>query len=81
MKPVLDWDSVPIIFDIPMAARILGVTPEGIKRRCQLGEFPAFKDGKLWRIDRDEFREYLRQKSVYKIGAERDVRSAGHGHT
>jgi excisionase family DNA binding protein len=65
---ITEWDNVPVIFDIPMAARILGVTPEGVKRRCQLGELPAFKDGKLWRFEKTAFIDYIREKSVYRIG-------------
>lgn len=69
---ITDWDNVPVVFDIPMAARILGVTPEGIKRRCQRGELPAFKDGKLWRFEKTAFMDYISGRNVYKMDTEKE---------
>ncbi len=67
MNPITNWDDVPVVFDLPLAARILGVTYEGIKKRCQKGEIPAFKDGKLWRMEKEALRDYIRKRSVIKI--------------
>ena len=64
---ITDWSNVPVVFDIPMAARILGVTPEGVKKRCQRGELPAFKDGKLWRFEKDAFLDYIKSNLVSKV--------------
>lgn len=58
-RPITSWEEVPVIFDIPMAARLLGKTPENITRRCQSGEFPAFKDGKEWRITKEALLKYI----------------------
>ena len=66
-KPVTSWDDVPVIFDLPMAARLLGKSYDNVKKCCQRGELPAFKDGKLWRMEKDALRDYIRQRSVVKL--------------
>lgn len=58
---VTSWEDVPVIFDIPMAARIIGAKPASVKRRCQRGDFPAFKNGKLWRITKEALLKYINE--------------------
>jgi excisionase family DNA binding protein len=53
VKPVCSWDEVPVIMDIPMAARIVGQHPDYIKKRAQKGDFPAFKVGSQWRVEKE----------------------------
>lgn len=60
-RPITSWEDVPVIFDIPMAARLLGKTPESLTKRCQDGNFPAFKDGKSWRITKEAFFKYINE--------------------
>ena len=59
---ITSWDKVPIVMDLPYAARIVGVTPENLKKRCQRGQFPAYKEGALWRVEKDELRNYMRMR-------------------
>ena len=61
MPNITDWGNVPIVFDIPMAARILGKTYDNIQKRCKRGELPAFKDGTQWRFEKETFLEYVHQ--------------------
>ena len=49
-KQVTSWEDVPIIMDLPFAARIVGQSPEYLKKRAQRGEFPAFKESGEWRV-------------------------------
>lgn len=58
-KPVTSWNEVPLILDPPFVARILGRTPDKIRRRCLTGEIPAYKDGKEWRILKDDLIKYI----------------------
>ena len=53
------WDDLPILLDLPLAARVLGVTGETLKRQAQSGTFPAIKCGKCWRISKRSLREYV----------------------
>lgn len=57
--PVTDWKEVPVIFDIPMACRILGKTTESVRKMLTTGELPAQKAGNEWRIRKDKMMEYL----------------------
>jgi hypothetical protein len=50
LKPVTDWGNVPLVLDLPLAARIVGSSPEYLKKRAQRGDFPAYKEGKQWRV-------------------------------
>lgn len=51
-KYYYDWDSVPVIMDIPMACALLGVGCETLRKMLQNGDLPGFKVGQAWRINR-----------------------------
>lgn len=57
-----NWDDVPVIFDLALAARLMGVTAEYLQKQAKLGLFPAHKIARVWRVDKDEFREYLKNQ-------------------
>lgn len=57
------WDDVPVIFDIPYAARLFGFTTDVMSRKCANGEFPAHKVFGKWRINKDEAIAYLHGES------------------
>lgn len=57
---ITDWDQVPIIMDLPLAARIVGKSPETLKKLAQRGGFPAYKDGKFWRVTKEALLEHTR---------------------
>lgn len=63
-RPITSWEQVPIVFDIPLAARILGMSVEHTRRMCKRGELPAFRCGKMWRFKKEDFLEYIRDNSV-----------------
>ena len=58
-KNITSWDEVPIVMDLPLAARIVGATPEALAKRCQKGTFPGYKEGKLWRVEKEALREHI----------------------
>jgi len=54
------WEDLPIVFDLIIAARILGKSYAGMKHDAQRGLVPgAFKNGKLWRVSKQKFMEYV----------------------
>ena len=60
---VTNWDELPIIMDLPLAARVLGVVPETLKKYAIAGVFPAFKpDNKSWRVTKDALKKYIKEK-------------------
>ena len=57
---ITNWDQVPVVIDLPFAARILGQSIETLKKRSQRGELPgAFKAGREWRINKAALRNYI----------------------
>ncbi|MBR1433043.1 MAG: helix-turn-helix domain-containing protein [Ruminiclostridium sp.] len=57
---ITDWDQVPVVFDVPMAARILAMTDQKIRKMCREGDLPAFKVGEnSWRFNKEAFMEFL----------------------
>lgn len=59
-KPIVDWDTVPVVIDLPYAARILGCSVEALRKRAQRRQVPAHKPIKDWLFDKEELREYIR---------------------
>jgi len=61
---ITNWEQVPVVIDLPFAARILGQSIETLKKRSQRGEMPgAFKAGRDWRIEKDALRKYIEGRS------------------
>ena len=59
-QTITDWQSVPVIFDLPFCSRILGQSVESLKKRAQRGELPgAFKCGGHWRVDKSALRSHI----------------------
>jgi len=54
-----DWADVPIVMDLIYASRIVGVSPEYLKKRAQKGDFPAYKEGNQWRITKDALMRHV----------------------
>ena len=60
---ITSWEQVPVVIDLPFAARILGQSIETLKKRSQRGELPgAFKAGRDWRVTKDALRRYIEGK-------------------
>lgn len=46
------WEDIPLIFDIPVMACLLGRSYDSVKKMCQQSKIPAFKLGNEWRFDK-----------------------------
>jgi excisionase family DNA binding protein len=57
------WERVPVVMDLSYAAVLLGVSLDRLRKLAQRGEFPAFKVGKLWRVNKTDMLSYI-QKQV-----------------
>lgn len=64
LKKETNWDKVPVIFDLAYAATLLGISLDSLHKQCQKGLFPAFKVGKLWRVNKDDLMTYIDQRKV-----------------
>jgi len=64
-RVIADWSSVPLIFDLPYASRLLGQSVESLKKKAQRGELPgAFKCGSQWRVGKDTLKSYIERAVV-----------------
>lgn len=59
-KLTYNWDEVPVVLDVPLAARILGFTVDSVSRKCKSGELPAHKIMGEWRFCKDELISYIK---------------------
>jgi len=56
--------------DLPYAARIVGVTPAALAKRCQRGTFPGYREGKYWRVEKSTLREHIEKNRTPARSAE-----------
>lgn len=61
-EPVVGWDQVPIVVDLPYVAVILGANPEVVRRYLATGKIRGFKVGREWRITKDELINFVSRK-------------------
>ena len=59
VRAITTWNDVPIVMDLPMASRIVGLSYECLKKRAQRGDFPAYKEGKQWRVNKAALRKHV----------------------
>ena len=57
--PVVGWEQVPVVVDLPYVAIILGVNPELIRRLIASGELKGFKVGREWRIAKSDLMRFV----------------------
>jgi excisionase family DNA binding protein len=61
-EPVVGWDQVPIVIDLPYVAVVLGANPEVIRRYLASGKLKGFKVGREWRINKSDLMEFVGAK-------------------
>lgn len=66
IRPPTNWDEVPLVFDIPLACRMLGKSQENVKKMCQRGAIPAFKAGKEWRFEKGAVMAWIERQTTGK---------------
>lgn len=65
-RNILNWDEIPIIFDVSMAQNLTGFSATYIRQMARAGDFPAHKfKGGHWRIDREEFLKWWTDKKNF----------------
>lgn len=60
---ITSWDELPLIMDLPMVSMLLGEHPETLKTKSRKGEFPAFKEGKLWRVEKNALQRHIERNT------------------
>lgn len=57
---VVDWDNVPVLFDIVLATRLLGVSRETIRKWINQKDMPSIRIGRTVRFNKDDVQQWLR---------------------
>ena len=75
--PVTDWDTVPVVFDVPMMARISGYTPETVAKKAQRGELPGKKDENdgEWRFEKSAVMKFYGVDPLASISSQQLLKS------
>lgn len=60
-KPIINWDDVPVVIDIPYVARLLGFKAETIADKCRKKKIPAHKILDEWRFYKEELQKFLKE--------------------
>ena len=63
-KSYIDWDTVPVIMDFAITARLVGLSVVHLKRLAREGKFsPAFKlSPHAWRVRKDALMEWINEQ-------------------
>lgn len=51
--------TLPHILDIPTLAQYLNLSTVTVIKKCERGEIPAFKIGRLWRFRADRIEQWI----------------------
>lgn len=68
MKSVNCWEKIPVIFSLAYAACLLDMNPERLRILAHDGQFPAFKAGKNWKVEKEKLRAWIdKQHAACKV--------------
>jgi excisionase family DNA binding protein len=51
------------ILKLSEVADVLKMNKEVVRRMCKAGQLPAFRVGKMWRVDADDLTRWFQEKS------------------
>lgn len=66
VTPVVSVDELPYLCTAADAGRLLHHTPEYIANLCSNRTIPAYKEGNLWLIRRDDLLDYIASRFPMK---------------
>lgn len=59
-KNYVDWNTVPIIMDIPLAAQLVGMSAEYLRKQAIKKKFPAYKiSPRVWRVNKEDLVNWI----------------------
>lgn len=62
--PPTSWDNIPVEFSLEYASLIVDVSYTTLVKWAQAGEFPAYKIGDQWRVNKDTLILYIHERCV-----------------
>ena len=67
------WDEVPVIMPLNIAAIALDCSVETLKTKSRNGVFPAFKDGMVWKVSKNDLMAYIEKNKVRRTSTQSKI--------
>lgn len=64
VRPYTNWDDVPVIIDLAMLCRLLGISMPTAQKLVNAGDIPAKKVGNAWRVTKDAVKRYVEAERI-----------------
>lgn len=58
---IYSFDEIPLIVDIPYAAKLFGIAETSVRKLCRDKRLKAIKFGKDWRIPKNEIEKLIKE--------------------
>ena len=59
MKLIKSAGDLPATFDLSLASNLTGYSIARLRQLARQGQFPAYKIGRAWLIDKDDYIEWI----------------------
>jgi len=59
-----NWEEVPCVMTLQEAANLVREGCESLKIKARKGQFPAYKQGKFWRVEKERLQKYMANNLV-----------------
>lgn len=59
MKLIKSAGDLPATFDLSLASNLTGYSIARLRQLARTGQFPAYKIGRAWLIDKDDYIEWI----------------------
>lgn len=59
----ISWDELPLVLSVEQAAKVVGVGSRAIYDMARITGFPVVRFGRIIRIPRDAFRQWLNNRA------------------
>ena len=61
MKLIKSTNDLPATFDLNTASILTGYSTTRLRQLSQAGNFPAYKIGKPWRVDKEDYLNWINE--------------------
>ena len=59
---IKSWEEAPLYMSLKMAGKIVGLNANYLSLMARKRQFPAFKVGDSWRVDKEDLKAYLENR-------------------
>lgn len=66
---ISSWDEAPLFMSLSTAGKIVGLNANYLSVLVRKNQFPAFKIGDSWRVDKEELRAYIEKRKALQKDA------------